>query len=143
MGDWTRRHNLFLVPEERPENCPQELAQVQAVAQSGLSEWDFPHSGVALAVTDPLANAVHVALLRQRSRRIEGTGDYLATLRNRLLEEGPTALDVRQQFTLLWDADSLRWLHKEFWSRPTDRLHPWWQERLAHATKRVGQAAAS
>jgi hypothetical protein len=34
-----------------------------------------------------------------------------------LIEEGPGALQASEHFALLWDAESLRWLHHEFRSR--------------------------
>jgi membrane glycosyltransferase len=38
LGDWARRHRLFLIPEEIPELCPAELGFVeQAAAGSGTS----------------------------------------------------------------------------------------------------------
>jgi membrane glycosyltransferase len=38
-------------------------------------------------------------------------------------------------------SDSLRWLHREFWSRPAVRLHPWWKQRLAEVTEKIGLAS--
>jgi hypothetical protein len=115
---------------------------VHQIIQADDQNWKFPFAGMARAVSDPLANSVHIALLRQRRHLVEETGEYLESLRSKLLESGPAALDTRQHFTLLWDADSLRWLHQEFWTRPTDKLHPWWQERLAEATAGAGKASA-
>jgi hypothetical protein len=71
------------------------------------------------------------------SEEIEG---YLEGLREKLIEEGPAALEPSEHFALLWDPDSLRWLHHEFWSRPAVRLHPWWRERLDGVTERIGLA---
>lgn len=142
LGDFLIWSKIFFVSEEDPKECPRELEKVRQIAQEAEDNWNFPYSGVARAVTDPLANAVHIALLRQRRRVVEETEEYLEELREKLLENGPSALDIRQQFALLWDADSLRWLHREFWTRPADRLHPWWRERLRDATARVGNAAA-
>ena len=142
LGDFLLRTRLFLVPEEIDERCPEELKKVHQIIQADDQNWKFPFAGVARAVSDPLANSVHVALLRQRRHLVEETGEYLESLRSKLLEAGPAALDTRQHFTLLWDADSLRWLHREFWTRPTDKLHPWWQERLAEATAGAGKASA-
>ena len=81
---------------------------------------------------------MHVALLRQRAAARGEAEGYLEGLRQKLIEEGPAALELSQHFALLWDADSLRWLHREFWSRPAVRLHPWWKERLDEVTGRIG-----
>jgi hypothetical protein len=79
-----------------------------------------------------------VALLRQRKTGTGQTEGYLEGLREKLIEEGPAALEPSQHFALLWDADSLRWLHHEFWSRPAVRLHPWWRQRLDEVTEKIG-----
>jgi membrane glycosyltransferase len=140
LGDWARRHRLFLVPEEKPELCPAELRFVEEGAgRSGIS-WSFPHGGLARAVIDPFTHSVHVALLRQRTAARGEAEGYLEGLRQKLIEEGPAALEPSQHFALLWDADSLRWLHREFWSRPAKRLHPWWKQRLDEVTGRIGLA---
>ncbi|HEY5778739.1 MAG TPA: glucans biosynthesis glucosyltransferase MdoH [Terrimicrobiaceae bacterium] len=140
LGDWARRHGLFLIPEENPQLSPAELRFVeQGVSDLGTA-WDFPHGGIARAVIDPLTHSVHVALLRQRKAVSEETEGYLELLRQKLMEEGPGAMDPSEHFALLWDADSLRWLHHEFWSRPATRLHPWWRQRLDEVIERIGLA---
>jgi membrane glycosyltransferase len=131
---------LFLVPEEKSESCPAELRFAEeGRARSGIP-WDSPHAGLARAVIDPFTHSVHVALLRQRTAARGEAEGYLEDLRQKLIEEGPAALEPSQHFALLWDADSLRWLHREFWSRPARRLHPWWKERLDEVTGRIGWA---
>jgi len=141
LGDWARRHRLFLIPEEIPALCPEELRFVEEGAADPQDAWNFPYAGLAQAVIDPLTHAVHVALLRQRKQLAEETGEYLEILREKLIEQGPDALQPRQHYALLWDAESLRWLHHEFWSRPTDRLHPWWRQRLREVTEKAGLVA--
>lgn len=132
LGEWSRRRGLFLIPEENPETCPQELAFVgqggEVLAPAGMAP---AFRGIARAVADPVAHAVHVSLLRKRGRVAPAPASYLESLRQRLLEEGPEALNTRQIFALLWDADSLRWLHRTFWAMPTERMHPWWRKCLA------------
>lgn len=140
LGEWARRHRLFLIPEENPELCPAELRFVEQGMADSETAWEFPHGGVARAVIDPFTHSVHVSLLRQRKAGAEETDGYLEGLREKLIEEGPAALEPSQHFALLWDADSLRWLHHEFWSRPAARLHPWWKQRLDEVTGRIGLA---
>lgn len=137
LGDWARKHGLFLIPEENKELCPKELRFVEEGDVSDDEAWNFPAGGLARAIIDPLTHAVHVALLRQRKQITEETGEYLDLLRVKLIEEGPSGLAARQQTALLWDAESLKWLHHEFWSRPADRMHPWWRERLREVTEKV------
>ncbi|HEY5813720.1 MAG TPA: glucans biosynthesis glucosyltransferase MdoH [Terrimicrobiaceae bacterium] len=140
LGDWTRAHRLFLVPEEQSHLSPAELRFVEAGGPDSGSTWSFPYGGIARAVIDPLTHSVHVALLRQRKGVAGETGEYLERLRQRLIEEGPEALQSTEHFALLWDADSLRWLHHEFWSRPSAKLHPWWRKRLDEVIERIGLA---
>ncbi len=141
LGDLAKKLRLFVTPEEH--SPPTELDDIRRITEKTSSPWAFPFAGIAQAVVDPVAHAVHLALLRQRRNLIEETGEYLEGLRKKLLAEGPESLDTRQLFALLWDADSLRWLHREFWSRPAAALHPWWRDRLAEATARSGQATAA
>jgi membrane glycosyltransferase len=135
VGDWVRRHRLFLVPEEMPAQCPEELRFVAEETGVSVSNWDGPHAGIAQAVINPRAHAAHVTLLRRRKAATGKTAAYLETLRAKLLDDGPEALETHQQFALLWDVDSLIWLHREVWSRSAELLHPWWRERLRAATR--------
>lgn len=136
LGEWSRRRGLFLIPEENPETCPKELAFVGSGGEPSTSAGIAPaFRGIARAVADPVAHAVHVSLLRKRGRVAPASASYLESLRKRLLEEGPEALNTREIFALLWDADSLRWLHYQFWSTPGNQLHSWWRDCLASVLK--------
>jgi len=130
LGIRARGLGLFVIPEELPESTPLELRFVAGMETPREDDWSLPWGGLARAVVDPLTHAVHVALLRNRQALSEETEGYLEELRVKLLDDGPEALDLRQQMALLWDAESLQWLHREFWSRPVARLHPWWRARL-------------
>lgn len=131
LGDWTRRCGLFCIPEENPETRPKELSfvesDVEVLPPSPLSS---SYRGIARAVADPVAHAVHVSMLRKRARVAPAAVDYLESLKKRLIEDGPASLTNRQIFALLWDADSLRWLHRRFWETPAEKLHPWWRDCL-------------
>jgi hypothetical protein len=121
------------------EHCPAELSLVERGGPKLATGWNFPHGGIARAVIDPLMHFVHVALLRQCKAGKEEREGYLERLRQKLIEEGPDALHAFQHFALLC-AESLRWLHHEFWGRPASRLHPWWRERLEEIVERIGLA---
>lgn len=127
LGDWCRSHGLFLIPEERPGGSPKELEEVEKCVLAD----DARLSGLVAAIADPMANAVHLSLLRPRAAQLPETIDYLSRLRERLLAHGPQALDARQQFALLWDAESVRLIHQDVWSLPPERLHECWQSYLA------------
>jgi len=137
LGERAREKNLFIIPEEIPSLCPQELKDVENIPDATPLFSAISFGGLARAVVDPLTHSLHVALLRDRRRGSALTDDHLSRLRIRLLEEGPSALQPSQQYALMWHAESLRWLHHEFWSRPASRLHPWWNERFAEITRKT------
>jgi len=129
LGDWARCRRLFVTAEELPEWEPGELAAVRQVP-SPDGDWTRPSAGLGRVVAEPAIHAVHLSLLRVRRPAEAATAKYREALRERLLADGPASLDRREQFAVLWDGDSLRWLHRELWSRPMQSLHPWWQQRL-------------
>ena len=137
LGDKTRAWNLFKIPEEDATSRPEELRFVEEGTEQPSEEWKIPHAALAQTVVDPYTHAVHLTLLRQR-KTAEDVESYRKELRERLLEHGPEQLKPHERWALLWDADSLRWLHHEFWRRPAANLHPWWRERLGEAIRRVG-----
>lgn len=93
-----------------------------------------PHHGLLQVVLDSSVNAVHLALLRAKEPTVEAE-TRLAELRRRLLSEGPAAHDRREQYTLLFDAESVARLHRDLWSSLTAGLNPWW--RLAIRTYNI------
>lgn len=131
LGDWTRKHNLFLIPEETPATCPKELTFVASAPETTKPAPAPAFSGIARAVADPVTHAIHVSLLRQRRPAPAAKAAYLESLRQRLISEGPSKFSNREIFALLWDADSLRWLHRKFWETPVNKLNPSWRECLA------------
>ncbi len=84
------------------------------------------HYGLLQAVLDPYVNALHVGLLRQRNRATPESRDYLEEVRQKLLREGPTALNPRETKALMYDADNMLRLHYDLWGSTTQELHPWW-----------------
>jgi membrane glycosyltransferase len=88
--------------------------------------------GLLQAVLDPYVNAVHVSFLRQRETVAVRTREYLNTLGERLLRDGPEALTQQEKYTLLWDVDSMRALHRRLWRSPASTLHEWWESAFRH-----------
>ena len=82
--------------------------------------------GLLQAVLDPYVNAVHVSLLRHRNPSDESR-DYFLQLRERLLREGPTEFTTKEKMSLLLDAESMMWLHRELWRLPSHALAEWWR----------------
>jgi membrane glycosyltransferase len=130
LGDWTRKHGLFFIPEENPATCPKELTFVENPPEPARRESASAFRGIARAVVDPATHAIHVSLLRKRPPAPPAKAAYLETLRQRLFGQGPTALSQHEIFAILWDADSLRWLHRKFWSGSAAEMHPWWRACL-------------
>jgi membrane glycosyltransferase len=146
-GVGARRLGLFVTPEETAP--PSELAGLRArmggaaqtpeavlCASSGLSP---SVSGLAQAVLDPYINAIHVSLLREKRLNPEysaalirlGVGTpVIRTLGEKLLAQGPEALQPEEKLLLLSDADAMSWLHRQAWLRPSEGLASWWQNAI-------------
>jgi membrane glycosyltransferase len=122
LGMLLKSAHLFLTPEE--SQPPPEL---EGLAEETSAE---PASGPLWthALLCPYVQAVHLSMVRQRSppSRDETPVQSQANLRERLLREGPQALGAKEKLRLLWDAETVFWLHQELWSRPDGRLHPGW-----------------
>jgi membrane glycosyltransferase len=133
MGRRARDKGWFTVPEE--VRTPQELCDVQESfvvpamipSHPQRKSADF---GLLLAVVDPLVNAVHVSLLRHRTRVNHPTRQHINLLSERLLREGPAMLSPREKRAVLWNAEALLWAHRHLWSSPASQLNEWWRNAL-------------
>jgi membrane glycosyltransferase len=130
LGQSSRRHGWFLVPEETQP--PWELRQLQepfeVFGAQGAAASDLPEDfGLAQVVVDPRLNSIHVSLLHERQQVPIRTHDHLMSLCNQLLVAGPKALSPQDKRILLWDADSILTLHRKLWGSPARELHPWWR----------------
>lgn len=103
-----------------------------------------PDSGLADVVLNPYVNAVHVSLLREKRLNPDyaealtklGVGsDAVRSLGEKLLAAGPDALTAAHKLQVLSDADTILWLHRRAWLRPSETFSPWWQK----AIKRYGR----
>ena len=132
-GQWLRRRGLLVIPEERDEPAilrgldepPPALARPETLER-------VPHFGLLQALLAPFANSVHLSLLRRSRVRARHRQAYLASLADRLIAEGPDALNRRETMALLWNADALAALHQRLWSTPEAELHPWWRYAMHH-----------
>jgi hypothetical protein len=77
--------------------------------------------------------AVHLSLVRQGSSSANEAPEKTpaGALAERLLKDGPQALNAQEKTRLLWDGDTVFWLHQELWSRPSSEIHPMWQKLQA------------
>jgi len=121
LGMMLKSRGLFVTPEE--SQTPQELM--------GLEENDLPSSTSSplwiQALLCPYVQAVHLSMVRQRSSSSDDApSSSLADLRERLIREGPQALNPREKLRLLWDAETVFWLHQQLWTLPARKLHPSW-----------------
>jgi membrane glycosyltransferase len=121
LGVALKSCRLFLTGEEL--KTPPELeglAEEHEEATPSIPLWTH-------ALLCPYVQAVHLSMVRQRSSNSsENTPRSQEILRERLLREGPHALSPKDKLRLLWDADTVFWLHRELWSRPDRELHPSW-----------------
>ncbi len=122
LGIFFQRCGLFVTPEEIAP--PPEL--------QGLSDENGPGEAPSSsplwvqALLSPYVQAVHLSMVRQGSGSGEGPPQPLAELRERLVREGPQALDAHEKARVLWDGETVFWLHQELWARPGAQMHPSW-----------------
>lgn len=92
----------------------------------------WSHRGFMQVILDPLVNAVHVALLRQRGGKTDHeVGGYYRLLMERVLKEGPAALSKREQMALLLHPGVVADLHSRIWLLPDRELAPWWRVAMS------------
>jgi membrane glycosyltransferase len=141
LGNRARQLGLFLTPEETAP--PPELAslaeRMASLAAEEQTRSDTTDSGIADVVLDPYVNAIHVSLLREKGRH-PGFAQALANLGvghpevrslcEKLLTDGPDKLRQSEKLLILSDANSLPWLHRQAWLRPSGTLARWWQNQI-------------
>ncbi len=140
-GRHAKQLGLFLVPEEvapPPEIVSLRLRMAE-LEQAGELAARPPHAGLADVVLNPYVNAVHVSLLRekrlnpvyQESLARLGVGtEIVRALGEKLLAAGPEALSAKEKMLILSDADTMSWLHRWAWLRPSETFAIWWQKAL-------------
>jgi len=123
LGLLFKKHGLFVTPEE--VHTPPEL--------QGLNEGEKnPEEGPASplwvqALLSPYVQAVHLSLVRQGlSHSHETPIKSLVDLREKLIREGPQAISPKEKARILWNGETVFWLHQELWARPEALMHPSW-----------------
>ena len=51
-------------------------------------------------------------------------------LAEKLMADGPEALNSKEKLIVMSDADVMSWLHRQIWLRPGDTLAPWWRTAI-------------
>jgi membrane glycosyltransferase len=146
-SSWGRRAKqagLFLVPEEVVPSAEVvslrlRLAEMEMAGETAVRP---VNSGLADAVLNPYVNAVHVSLLREKrlnpiyAESLEKLGvgtEAVRALGEKLLAAGPDALTVPQKLLVLSDANTMSWLHRHAWLRPSETFAPWWQNAIRNS----------
>jgi membrane glycosyltransferase len=120
LGLFFKSCGLFVTPEEtQPPPELQGLDQDEEAPASPL--W-------VQAFLSPYVQAVHLLLVRQGSSSGANPVESLAALRERLIREGPAAINAKEKLRLLWNGDTVFWLHQELWSRPGTQMHSSWNK---------------
>jgi len=145
MGRLAQRHGWFLIPEET--QLPPELqplaAPLQAPGSDGAPGDLAEDFGLARTVLDPRVNALHVSLLRERQHVPLHAHERLKTLCEKLLLDGPAALQPREKKILLWDADSMLALHQQLWGSSSGQWHSWWREAFDNYLHSLPQSSVT
>jgi membrane glycosyltransferase len=120
LGKRLQAWGLFLIPEEF--QVPPELKGLADEGETPVKTPLWPQ-----ALLSPYIQAIHLSMVRQRST---GSGEKpaasLVALRERLITEGPAGLNPKEKMRILWDVETVFWLHRELWSRAPAQLHPSW-----------------
>jgi membrane glycosyltransferase len=138
LGARTRKWGLFLTPEETSPTPELDTLRARVAVQAGTAELipHLPGAGLFQIVLDPYVNAIHVSLLREKKLNPDyaeamakmGAGSpEVRALGEKLLSEGPDALQPRQKVQVMTDADVMSWLHRQVWLRSSETLAAIWQ----------------
>jgi membrane glycosyltransferase len=104
VGRAFRKLRLFLIPEEL---APPEVINRLGAALDEQRSRSPQNGGFARALIDSEANALHVALLREKVQRSAKTVERNQELRKKVIAEGPERLSRSDKLRLLKDAGML------------------------------------
>ena len=123
LGLLMKKLGLFITPEE--VNTPPEL---QGLNDEEVAGENVPTSPLWVqAFLSPYVQALHLSLVRQGASTGSATPTQsFVNLRERLIKEGPQAINSKEKLRLLWSGETVFWLHQELWARPKTQLHPSW-----------------
>jgi len=142
FGRFLNRLGLFRTPPEaEPPLMVTHMEKNLEVCRSQLPPpgWLQKHYGVAQVVLDPYINAAHVSLLRVKRKLSYPITAYFEKLSERLLTQGPSALNRRELLALLRNADSMAEIHDRLWKTPDRQLPEWWKMAMRHYNLLTGR----
>ncbi|MFZ4396811.1 MAG: glucans biosynthesis glucosyltransferase MdoH [Kiritimatiellia bacterium] len=135
FSDLLHRAGLLMTPIDTAPareivEYTRRLGAYEEVVPPPMALW--AQRGFMQVILDPLVNAVHVALLRQRGGKTDHeVGGYYRLLMERVLKEGPAALSRREQMALLLHPGVVADLHSRIWLLPDRELAPWWRVAMS------------
>ena len=134
FSDFLERSRLLVTPVDTAPareivEYQRRLAGYKEVVPPPMALWS--QRGFMQVILDPLVNAVHVALLRQRGKADHEVGEYYRRLVERVLKEGPATLSKREQMALLLHPGVVADLHSRIWHLPDCELAPWWRVAMS------------
>jgi membrane glycosyltransferase len=125
LGEWARKHRLFLTPEES-EQPSILLTMEHELEQASQRPWAKTEDALARVLGDPVARAVHFSLLSSDTPKDELQRHHLEGLKLKYRYDGIGALTLREKRELLLDEEALRSLM----SKENETLSP--KELIAH-----------
>ena len=108
-GKFLRDLGLLRIPEEIQGNALYDDVAQQKIPTNNRHNL----TAFETAIIDPAMNKLHQAFARRHHGKERL--DLLYSLRNRCLNEGLVALNIREQSILAQDRESLQWLHQAVW----------------------------
>ena len=134
FGKFLVKCGLFVTPEE--VHTPPELQGLNEAETEDEEKTGKPSPVWVQALLSPYVQAVHLALVRQGTPgKDEPPARSLADLREKLIREGPQAIRPADALRLLWNGETVFWLHQELWTRSKEQLHPSWAHLQAEAER--------
>jgi len=117
-GQRTRAWGLLRIPEETAP--PPELRDLHSEleqAQRALARWPAAErDGFVRVAVNPRMNAIHYALLGETRSSKPSIREFRKVLLARVLAKGPNALNPSERRMVLYDADTVRDLHRGVWA---------------------------
>jgi membrane glycosyltransferase len=107
-GEWTRRHGLFLIPEETQP--PRVLIRLEQELAMGVDRpFSRPCNGLEWVRTDHNVRTLHLALLPpSQFHKTDLDKHALEGFLLKLRTKGPSSLTRNEQLQILQDPDSVK-----------------------------------